>query len=265
MWRIKDWDRFEINRHGDRPKRGMSWCSLPCDLNSTGYAALMCTREGPQHYGVFISLVQIVASLPLDIRTGALVSPQGTPLDAFAIALKSRIAVEAVRDSIERLLDPTVGWLTEEVDGNSGGHDGNSPESPANKDKDKDKDKKNSCPSEDGREDAPFSLASDAQPPLTLDQQQANWFDAAWALYWRKEKKDAAQRAFRAKVKDEATNLVVGAAIEAQSKMMRQRSEQYRPLMSSWLNGGGWKDKALLTEKDVDELAERLKQFEAGS
>ena len=76
----------------------------------------MGTDPGAQHYGVFIALIEIVASLRADIRNGALVNARRGPLDmrrwcrrsaaelydavSFSQALTFPARVSSVRDGV---------------------------------------------------------------------------------------------------------------------------------------------------------------------
>lgn len=95
----------------------MDWISLPADLTSRGYAILMRSPKGAQHYGVFIALLQVVAELPQGIRDGSIVNDKGAELDLESISLKTRIPEGILAESIPVLL--ACGWL-EDIPGNSG-------------------------------------------------------------------------------------------------------------------------------------------------
>jgi hypothetical protein len=116
MLKIKNWlERLESQRDTDRPRKSMDWLFLPCDLQSTGYGLLMQEEKGPQHLGVFVAVLEVVADLPKTFRGGSLVNAQGDELSLQALSIKTRISQACLEESIEAL--SRCGWLQEEESG----------------------------------------------------------------------------------------------------------------------------------------------------
>jgi hypothetical protein len=268
MLRIKDWiERFEAAREKDRPRKPMDWVRLPCDLQSTGYGTLMSGPSGAQHFGVFIALAEIVADLPIAFRDGSLVNPQGVPLSAQALSIKTRIPVETVEQSIAALKD--CGWLLEEA---ISGVSRKLPENPGDSrqflenpggegegegDGDGDGDLTQTRAPRGG---APISGSSSFRGrkhhPAT--QQQEEWFRAWFGVYWLNKDRARALDAFCRNVKDEETfNAVMAATCQQSAEMLRKLST-HRPYAATWLDGRRWLDGPTAARPDAYDEAAKL-------
>ena len=70
----------------------------------------------------------------------------------------------------------------------------------------------------------------------------AGWFAQWWAIYWHRDAKKAAQKAFTRNVRTEARFQQVMAATKAQAAFMLSKEKTFRPLGATWLNGERWED-----------------------
>src|SRR3990167_10383929 len=111
MWVVSAWliprkssnkGSFEAPRETDRPKKAMDYFSMPVDLQSTGYGKLMRSETGAQDYGVWCALLQIVASLPKEVRNGSLVNDKGKALTVEDISVKTRMPESIIQTTIKR-------------------------------------------------------------------------------------------------------------------------------------------------------------------
>jgi len=257
MLRIKDWsDRFEAQRERDRPRKSLDWVRVPCDLTSTGYGLLMGDANGAQHLGVFLSLLEIVAALPIVVRDGRLVNQKGMPLSVAAISVKTRIPAEKISESIAALMN--CGWLIEddelpevsgnlrkflEIPGGEGEGDGEG-----------DGEAKNICASGDAR--AIDSLTEGekhkASPSVkNISDEALAQFEAFWGAYWLKKARAAALKAFM-KHADKVDEIMAG--LEAQRDEMLAREPRHRPYAASWLNGERWADEATGSGPEVPKV-----------
>lgn len=102
---------------------------------------------------------------------------------------------------------------------------------------------KHICAPRDGAPLADSNVCSDA--PLLGDalvEQQAQWFEAWWAIYWLAKSRKRALEAFRQHVRTEDRFQEIMEATNAQSDEMRNRDPRHRPHGASWLNGERWLD-----------------------
>jgi hypothetical protein len=242
---IKGWlARFEAAREKDRPRKPMDWIRLPCDLQSTGYGHLMQDAKGAQHLGVFIALVEIVAALPIAVRDGTLLSPQGEPLSLRAISIKARIPETIIEESIAALQG--CGWLVDEPAEISGGSRKflENPGGDEDGDGDGEGDEIHTGAPDGARVSDP-SLPSPRPrtvPARKGTAQQQEWFEQFWAAYWRKVARVPAQAAFDRLVQDQATFEAVMKGVNEQRDSMMSRNEQHRPHASTWLEAQRWTD-----------------------
>jgi hypothetical protein len=95
----------------------------------------------------------------------------------------------------------------------------------------------------DGKTDSPVAakaieLEIVAEPAdVEVKELSVNvWFEASWAIYWRKVAKEAARKAFKARVKTAESYALVNAALIRQQPEMLAREPQHRPHFSTWLN-----------------------------
>ena len=105
VYRIRNWDRnFENNR--TRELKNMTFVPIPNDLGSDGYVELVSHQDGPGHFAVWITLVQIASKC--DPR-GTLLRSNRHPHAQASLARISRLPEPLVSTAIKRLL--TIGWL----------------------------------------------------------------------------------------------------------------------------------------------------------
>ena len=83
-------------------------------------------------------------------------------------------------------------------------------------------------------ETSPSDVRSDVPSP--------DWFSQWWAIYWLKNAKKDARKAFAHHVKTEARFQRVMAATREQSPEMMSREPSKRPYGATWLNGERWED-----------------------
>lgn len=100
---------------------------------------------------------------------------------------------------------------------------------------------RNGSASSDARDDD-FALSSEAPPKPSPKAQQAEWFTAFWAAYWRKRGKGQARTTFSRLVKSEADFTLVMSGLEADRPAMLAREETYRPYASTWLKAEDWRN-----------------------
>lgn len=239
MLRIKDWLlRFEAKREKDRPSNRMEWIRVPCDQQSEGYVMLMSQADGAQHLGVFLSLVELVANLPREVRDGRLVNRDGTELSLQVLSMKTRIPEDVLSPSIEALR--RVGWLRSEA---------GLQELPGNSrlEEIREEEKRGdniSSPDGECNDDSLDNTSSKTSPPRKKNDDSLldGWFETFWSAYWRKAARAVALKAFRRAVKTEQQFQEIMAAVEAQTPEMMRRAEQHRPHAASWLNGERWLD-----------------------
>jgi hypothetical protein len=67
-------------------------------------------------------------------------------------------------------------------------------------------------------------------------------FDDFWAIYWRKEGKGAARRAFEKALKGGVQAQTIVAAAAAQAASYLAKEPRFRPHPATWLNEGRWDD-----------------------
>ena len=118
------------------------------------------------------------------------------------------------------------------------------------------------CPSDDGRGENSLVKI----PRSGADR--AGWFDAWWAIYWRRVARKPAEKAFRAHVKTEERFQQVMRATQTQTPAMEAREPDKRPHGATWLNGERWTDepsqparKGPSKSPSVDELAQSIEAF----
>ena len=75
-----------------------------------------------------------------------------------------------------------------------------------------------------------------------VPSQENGWFAQWWAIYWLKNAKKDARKAFAHHVKTEARFQRVMAATREQSPEMMSREPSKRPYGATWLNGERWED-----------------------
>jgi hypothetical protein len=111
-WRIKDWGArrgkhrlFECaqSKKYDRP----AWLPLPINLTGDGFRTLMSSREGQAAFGVFVSLCELSAHLPV---RGCILSAQGA-FTLRALCAKTGVPVADLEAAIALLEAPEIGWL----------------------------------------------------------------------------------------------------------------------------------------------------------
>lgn len=105
-YRIVDWDKhFENSR--SREIRRTAFVSIPNKHDGEGYAILMADHErGYAHFAAWVLMVQVASKCP---TRGTLTREDGSPLDAQALAAKTRAPKWIFEESISRLVD--IGWL----------------------------------------------------------------------------------------------------------------------------------------------------------
>jgi len=224
----------------------------------------MSTPDGAQHLGVFVALIEIVASLPITARDGRLVNLKGVPLSIAALSVKSRIPAEKIEQSIEALKD--CGWII--TDDEFREIPGDSRKFPANPggegEEEGEGEAKSLCASGDARA-CDSSLVTVGEKPkhapsvkkrANANPQQAAWFETFWAAYWLRRARKPALIAFVKAVKSPAHFEAVMAAVRAQSEEMLRREPQHRPHAASWLNAERWNDST--EEKKSDSLLDQL-------
>lgn len=79
------------------------------------------------------------------------------------------------------------------------------------------------------------------QKPALMFSSDAG-FSEFWAVYWRKDGKVAAQKAYRKKVRKLEDQITILGAVLAQRDYYMAREVQYRPHGATWLNQDRWKD-----------------------
>lgn len=264
---IKDWAaRFEAARAKDRPRKAMGWLPLPCDLTSTGYCLLMAERGGAMAFGVFVALCELVASLPLSARSGALLNAQGIALTVEQIAIKTRIHPDEIVEAIGRL--KAVGWLAEttgrtgfpEIPGESRippeipGECQRFPEIPreptilreipgeclkfpANPgghgqghgegEEEERTHTQTAAPKNGAPCVSPFNAPLEPKhPPRRVNPKARQWFKEFWAAYWRRSGLTMGEEAFHRHVTTPARFAEVMAAVAAQTPEMMERGEE---------------------------------------
>lgn len=106
-YRVRNWgDHFEISqtRRVDGP---LKWVAIPTAHDGLRFRRLMRLPNGAAIYGVWILLVTVAARCKI---RGTLSDVDG-PLDAESLALKTDAPVDLVKQSLEILSSPAIGWL----------------------------------------------------------------------------------------------------------------------------------------------------------
>jgi len=89
--------------------------------------------------------------------------------------------------------------------------------------------------------DAQLSLIS-APTNGTLKAHQGEWFEAWWAIYWRKVSRKPAEKAFQKHVRSPDRFAEVMSATRLQTPAMLERDPDHRPHGATWLNAERWTD-----------------------
>lgn len=79
---------------------------------------------------------------------------------------------------------------------------------------------------------------ADAEEPPSIDSQ----FEEFWGLYWRKDDRAAAKKAFVKQAKTESARARIIAAVKSQSAEYLGREKEFRPLGATWLNKRRFED-----------------------
>lgn len=109
-WRIVDWMTFEA-AHGRRPVEGMTWVRVATSQGGKRFRRLMERRGGVEAFGVFILLVEVVAKLPQEHRTGALIDERGEPVTLDDLRLATGASTTILARGIKALCEDDIAWL----------------------------------------------------------------------------------------------------------------------------------------------------------
>jgi hypothetical protein len=89
------------------------------------------------------------------------------------------------------------------------------------------------------------------KPKPLLTEQQVEWFEKFWKVYWRKDAKREAVKAFAKQVTTEEQFCCVMEAIKAQTPQRMDGPRRFIPLPSTWINGQRWEDEIETEEKNL--------------
>lgn len=105
-YRIRDWAKhYENNR--TRELKRMDWVPMPNKMDGLGYNTLVSHANGAAHLGVWLAVVEIASRCDVRgtlVRGGVVLTPQ-------MLSGISRLPVEIIQETIERLCSPEIGWL----------------------------------------------------------------------------------------------------------------------------------------------------------
>lgn len=111
--RIKNWNKhYENDRSRDRDS--LRWCPIP-NKRGLGRGRLLRMENGPAMYGCFVSIV-LMCSEQERPREGWLTEnglPDGPPLDAEAIHLKTGMPTDLISKTLTTISDCKIGWIEE--------------------------------------------------------------------------------------------------------------------------------------------------------
>lgn len=106
--RVRDWEtKYENNR--TRELKRMDWVPVPNRMDGLGYTQLVRHPNGAAHLGCWLAIVEIASRC--DIR-GTLVR-DGAVLTPAMLSGMSQLNESLIIETIERCLDPVIGWLEE--------------------------------------------------------------------------------------------------------------------------------------------------------
>ena len=104
--RIRSWnEKYEDSR--TRQYKHLRWVPIPNDMTNVGYVRLVTHANGAAHLGVWLALAEIASTCA---ERGTLVR-SGKPLTVSDIALISRLPEQTIREAIDRLMSPEIGWI----------------------------------------------------------------------------------------------------------------------------------------------------------
>lgn len=112
-WRIRNWNEtYENNK--SRQLKEMPWYREPTVTDTYEFAFLISKPNGWAIYGVWALLKKIAATAPQSQR-GFLVRGLNKAHTIQTLSFQTRAPEDLLKQAIETLLDPEIGWL-EEVD-----------------------------------------------------------------------------------------------------------------------------------------------------
>ena len=105
--RVKDWDKhFEIAQSRKHPDRKHSWVAVPNKHDGETYALLWQQENAAEIFAAWILILQVASK---SHPRGTLVRADGSPLDAGALALKTRAPKHIFDRAMPFLIN--LGWL----------------------------------------------------------------------------------------------------------------------------------------------------------
>jgi len=242
MLEIHNWQAFESNAAGRRPKDGMRWYCMTTNLNGRGRLAL--TRhgiEGLAAIAVFEGLVKYAASFPIEKR-GTLTRGDGTAVSVDDLSQILSVSSDILRVCIGLLLD--VGWLVDQT----GSYLINIDQTRSNliKNVPRGEEKRG----EERREE------KNVKKHLT---DYPDSFVEFWQVYPRKVNKKAALKAWKkAAVEIEPHKITIAAEMFAASDIAA--AGEFIPHPATWLNKGGYLDDPKEWERREPKSKEQKRQ-----
>jgi len=107
MYQITDWNTIYENAH-TRKLKTLHWVPTPNKHDGEGFGRIFLEPDGCALYGAWHLILQVGSKCQ---PRGRLCRRDGTPLDARAIALKTRAPEEIIERALEFFSSPEVGWL----------------------------------------------------------------------------------------------------------------------------------------------------------
>ncbi|MEF9438129.1 MAG: hypothetical protein L0922_05115 [Candidatus Mariimomonas ferrooxydans] len=117
-YRIAHWQtKIEVAK--SKTINFLDWIPIPNKLNNPDYIELVEDHpDGPIHFAIFITLVQLVSLQHKDVRDGWLTrngKADGPELTPLQLSRQIRIKVEYVEEAMKRLTAPDMAWIVGEL------------------------------------------------------------------------------------------------------------------------------------------------------
>lgn len=107
FYRVPGWAaNYEVSQ--TRRVEALSWVPVPANLNSGGYLELMEAEDGPEVFGAWLAMIQLLARCNL---RGSLIKSNLKPYDSRSIAFATRVPEASIKKMIKATLE--TGWLEE--------------------------------------------------------------------------------------------------------------------------------------------------------
>jgi hypothetical protein len=227
-YRVRDWALlFETAE--TRKLKHLTWVPIPTKHDGKGYRRLM--KAGPLNYAAWLLIVQVASKCP---QRGLLADQDG-PLEVQDLAIKTDFPAKAFAAAIPHLLE--IGWL-EALDKEGSllmppGTPADPPGAPADS---------AGRMEGNGREEN----RREGQRPKTSDAH----FDAWYEAYFRKEKRQEAEAAWKKLTEPQKNKAVVVVSAWCRWKG-KADNRKFWPLPASWLNGHRFDDEIPPDPRDL--------------